>query len=332
MSTLDLGIDFGSSYTSIYARGQGIVLREPTVLVLDADGSLFAAGEEAKKLIGRTPRERKVVFPVFEGVIASPEGAALLLEYFLAKVIPTKLLRPRVRAILSVPCGAAAKDRRALEDAAAIAGVREPVAVEGALCQLLGLDYPYRSKTPVLSVDIGGGKTDVTVIADGAIVAGCTLGVGGNNVDTGIIDWLIKEYGLKIGLLSAEKLKSTMLSLSERENGTSMAAGQDVDSGTPRSMLVSSKMLYPVAAHYYDKIGEVLDVMMKSLPAELSSSLMERGMHLTGGGSRMNGLSAYLARTIGYKYRTIANADFVTVLGAGRICEDPKLLQAVANL
>ena len=328
MSTLDLGIDFGSSYTSVYARGQGIVLREPTVLVTEG-GEMVAAGEEARKLIGRIPRQRKIVFPVFEGVVANRDAAEQLLEYFLSKVVPGRVLRPKVRAVITVPCGATAKDRSAIEEIAAEIGIREAYVVEGCICQMLGLDYPYRQKQPIINVDIGGGKTDVSVIADGAIVAGCTLGVGGNNVDTGIIDWLVKEYSLRIGVLAAEKLKTTVLTLSDRENPTGMVTGQDVEKNTPRSMLVSAKMLYPVVAHYYDRIGEVLDVMMKSLPADLAGPLMEYGVHLTGGGSKMSGLVPYLSRTVGYRYRTIANAEFVTVLGAGRICEDPRRMQAL---
>ena len=331
MGTLDLGIDFGSTFTTVYAKGQGIVLREPTVLVTEADGTPFAAGEEAKKLIGRTPKERKVVFPVFEGVIANRDGAESYLDYVFSKVVPGKILKPKVRVVATVPCGATAKDRGTLEEVLSAVGVRETVLVEGCRCQMLGLDFSYRQSQPVVLVDIGGGKTDVSVVADGSIVAGCTLGVGGNNVDTGIIDRLMAESGLRVGLLSAEKLKSTVLSLSERENPTGMISGQDVQSGTPRSMLASSRMLYPVVAHYYDKIGEVLDVTVKSLPADLSGALIARGVYLVGGGSKMSGLVGYFERTLGYSYRTVANADFVTALGAGRICEDPKLMPAIVN-
>lgn len=332
MGYMELGIDFGSSYTSIYAKGQGIVLREPTVMVLEGDGTLSAAGEPAKKLIGKLPPDKRVCFPVFEGVVTSREAASQLLEYFLDKIMPARLFRPKIRAVLNVPCGASPRDKQTLEEAAAQVGVKEPIVVEGCLCQHLGLDFSFRRTQPVLTVDIGGGKTDVSVIADGRIVAGCTLGVGGNNVDTGIIDWLLREYQLKIGLLTAEKLKSTVCSLSERENGTSMVAGQDVTKNAPRSMLVSSKMLYPVIAHYYDKISEVVDVMVKSLPAEISGGILEDGIHLTGGGSKMAGLVPYLVRTLGYSYKTIANADLVSVLGAGKLCEDSKLLKTVFQL
>ena len=332
MSYLELGIDLGSSVTSIYAKGQGIVLREPTVLVLEADGTPAAVGDAAKKLIGKLPRDKKVCFPVFEGVVISREGATQLLAAFLEKVMPAKLIRPKIRAVLGVPCGATPRDKQMLEEVAAEAGIREPIVVENCICQHLGRDFSLRRTQPVLTVDIGGGKTDVSVIADGRILAGCTLGVGGNNVDTGIIDWLLQEYQLKIGLLTAERIKSSVCSLSERENGTSMITGQDVAKNAPRSMLVSAKMLYPVVAHYYDKISEVADVMIKSLPAEISAAILEDGIHLTGGGSRMAGLVPYLVRTLGYSYQTIANADFVSVLGAGKLCEDPKLQKAVFDL
>jgi rod shape-determining protein MreB len=327
-----LAMDMGTSYTKVYKQDEGLILFEPTVAAVKGSGEESFFGNAAKKLIGKTSQNVSIIFPIFEGVIVNFDAAVELLKYFKSKIVVKSFFPKKIKLLMSVPCGLEVEEKLDYERAALKAGFNEVYLIDAPVACAAGISQHIESYTPVFVADIGGGVTDAAVVNMGGVIVGSTLSVGGNNVDTGIIDYLIVEQGIKTGLMTAEKLKTDIGSLYPNDNTSMMIGGTETESGNPASMLVSSKNVNGIIEYYYRKILDVLAETLKSLPPEISADVVDRGIYLCGGGSSVLGIERYFYKALKIPVNIVNEPAYACVSGLGKIISDKKLFEKYAGL
>lgn len=323
-----IAIDMGSVNTVIYQLGSGVVLSEPSVVALSVNGksSIRAVGSEAKKLIGKTAETTKIVFPIVEGEIADIKNATAMTENFLNKITLRKLsLRPK--ALVSVPCGIENDEIKKYAKVLSGAGVYNTDFVESPILTALGLGIPVSESTPCFIIDVGGGTTNIAAVSLDGVIAGVNVNMGGRNVDAMIINRIADLFGLRIGMLTAEKIKTQIASLIEGDATRTVINGRDIDSGKPRSVSVSaSDVLLPVAA-FFDKIFEIASMVMAKLPAEVSAEIRRSGVYFSGGVSRLPGLDGYFREHMAIRANVFEDPEMTAAIGGGILLGNEKLLK-----
>lgn len=323
---LKLAIDFGTAVTKIYQLGSGIVLSEATCVTVDKETNRIRAyGNDAKKLLGKSA-DTDVVFPVYEGDIVEEALAGALLEYFLGKIVRRSF---GVEALFCVPCGCTEELRGKYLRVARKAGLSRVNFIETPYLAALGQDVPLNESNPVFALDIGAGKTSLAVFSLDGIIAGLSMNVGGNNMDIHIIDHIASLYNLKIGSLSAEKLKNTVGSLIESDNQSTIVNGRDVTTGKPRSVAVYSQDIMLPITLYLDKILEYAELVLRKLPAEVSAAMCRNGVFLSGGICTIPGLDAYIANYLQMEAHIGKDPQMAVVLGGGRAIGNPALMHKI---
>lgn len=325
-----IAIDLGSVNTVIYQLGSGVVLSEPSVVALSVNGksSIRAVGSEAKKLIGKTAETTKIVFPIVEGEIADVKNATAMTEIFLNKITLRKLsLRPK--ALVSVPCGIENDEIKKYAKVLSGAGVYNADFVESPILTALGLGIPVSESTPCFIIDVGGGTTNIAAVSLDGVIAGVNVNMGGRNVDAMIINRIADLFGLRIGMLTAEKIKTQIASLIEGDATRTVINGRDIESGKPRSVSVSaSDVLLPVAA-FFDKIFEIASMVMAKLPAEVSAEIRRSGVYFSGGVSRLPGLDGYFRENMAIRANVFEDPEMTAAIGGGILLGNEKLLKKV---
>lgn len=326
---IELAIDIGTSKTAIYQRETGLVLSEPSVAAIlqGKSATLKCAGSEAKKLIGKAPSNIKINFPLFEGLITLPFVASLMLEHFLLKITQNKLLKSKVEALITTPCGISALDKEIFENVALDAGIKKAFIIESPHVSALNLNCSLKS--PILIVDIGGGKTDISVVSEEGIIKGCSLGIGGNNMDTGLIDFISEEYRFKMGLLTAERIRIQIGTLHENDNSSITVNGKDVIKEIPCSMEISSKSIKPIISYYYGKIAEVIKSLINDLDKTTLNAISQSGAYFIGGASTISGLKEFFGDYLKMRVTVLEEPAYTTVKGAGKLLNDKKLLKSI---
>ncbi len=323
-----IAIDMGSVNTVIYQLGSGVVLSEPSVVALSVNGksSIRAVGSEAKKLIGKTAETTKIVFPIVEGEIADIKNATAMTENFLNKITLRKLsLRPK--ALVSVPCGIENDEIKKYAKVLSGAGVYNADFVESPILTALGLGIPVSESTPCFIIDVGGGTTNIAAVSLDGVIAGVNVNMGGRNVDAMIINRIADLFGLRIGMLTAEKIKTQIASLIEGDATRTVINGRDIESGKPRSVSVSaSDVLLPVAA-FFDKIFEIASMVMAKLPAEVSAEIRRSGVYFAGGVSRLPGLDGYFREHMAIRANVFEDPEMTAAIGGGILLGNEKLLK-----
>lgn len=330
MALIELAIDIGTSKTAIYQKGTGLVLSEPSVVATSQgkNSGLKSAGSDAKKLIGKALPNIKINFPVFEGLITLPFATTLMLGHFITKITGKNMfLRPKIRALITTPCGISNLDKQVFESVANEAGIKEAIIIESPNVSVLSL--PVSALSPVLVIDIGGGKTDIAVVSDDGIISGCSLGIGGNNMDTGIIDYLSDEYKFKIGLLTAEKTRIQIGSLYENDTLGLEINGKDIIKGIPCSMEITSDNISQTLIYYYEKIAEVTKSLIDSLDKDISKIIYSTGAYVIGGASAIAGLEGFLSGYLKMPVKFIEDSSYAAVNGAGKALNDKNLLKRI---
>ena len=325
-----IAIDLGSVNTVIYQLGSGVVLSEPSVVALSVNGksSIRAVGSEAKKLIGKTAETTKIVFPIVDGEIADVKNATAMTENFLNKITLRKLsLRPK--ALVSVPCGIENDEIKKYAKVLSGAGVYNADFVESPILTALGLGIPVSESTPCFIIDVGGGTTNIAAVSLDGVIAGVNVNMGGRNVDAMIINRIADLFGLRIGMLTAEKIKTQIASLIEGDATRTVINGRDIESGKPRSVSVSaSDVLLPVAA-FFDKIFEIASMVMAKLPAEVSAEIRRSGVYFSGGVSRLPGLDGYFRENMAIRANVFEDPEMTAAIGGGILLGNEKLLKKV---
>jgi rod shape-determining protein MreB len=326
----DVAIDLGTANTLVFVKGRGIVLNEPSVVAVDrSTDRVLAVGAEAKMMLGRTPEEITAIRPLKDGVIADFEVTEDLLREFIHKVQKHKfLVRPRI--IISVPSGITEVERRAVIDSAERAGGREVLLVYEPIAAAIGVQLPVSSPTGNMVVDIGGGTTEIAVIALNGIVNKTSIRVAGDEMDEAIANYAKKAYNMLIGEQTAERIKIEIGSAFPLPEELDMEVkGRDLVRGIPRTLRISS---VEVREALQEPVGNIVNALRESLeqtPPELAADIVDRGIFLTGGGALLRGLDLLLREVTNLNIRVADDPLTCVVRGAGTILENPLVYEKV---
>jgi len=319
----DLGIDLGTANTLVHVRGRGILLREPSVVAIEKESrKVLAVGEEAKRMLGRTPGTIVAIRPLKDGVIADFDQTEKMLRYFISKV-QRRSMWTSPKVVIGIPSGITEVEERAVKEAARKAGAKEAYTIEEPMAAAIGAGLPVAEPTGSMVVDIGGGTTEVAVISLGGIVTSRSVRVAGDEMDESIVSYVRRTYNLFIGERTAEEVKFEIGSAyclnGER---TMQVRGRDLVSGLPRCATISSSEIREAIQEPVNAIVEAVKLTLESCPPELASDIMERGIVLAGGGALLEGLDELLARETAMPVHVATDPLSCVVVGTGRVLEE----------
>lgn len=328
----DMGIDLGTANTLVYMKGKGIVIREPSVVAIQVNTKqVLAVGEEAKKMIGRTPGNIVAIRPLKDGVIADFDVTSNMLKYFIKKATLKKsIFQPRV--VICVPSGVTEVEKRAVEEAAIHAGAKEAYLIEEPMAAAIGAGLPVHEATGSMVVDIGGGTTEVAIISLGGIVTSKSIRVGGDELDEAIATHIKREYSLLIGERTAENVKISIGSADKDTPVTTMdIRGRDLISGLPKTLNISSAEIYEALKEPVFNILEAIKSTLEKTPPELASDVMEFGIMLTGGGALLEGLDRLVRSETGMPVHVAENPLDCVVIGTGQALDSIEVLKKTVS-
>jgi rod shape-determining protein MreB and related proteins len=315
------GVDLGTCNTLIYQQGKGIVLQEPSVVAIRTDtGTIEAIGQEAHAMIGRTPINLEVVYPLKDGVIANFEMTSAMLKYFISKIHRRNLLFRSSHVIISVPCGITEVQKRAVEEMIIHKGARKSVTVEEPLAAAMGAGLPVGEPIGSMVLDIGGGTSQVALISLGGIVLSKHVPYGGMSIDQDIIEYVKKTYNLIIGERTAEEIKKNTATATKLEKEKRMdVRGRDLVLGLPKTISITSNEIFEILDDFFNMLVESIRQAMEQCPPELAGDVMERGILLCGGGALLQGLDRRLQKETGIPVNLAENPMECIVLGTGKM-------------
>jgi rod shape-determining protein MreB len=319
----DIGIDLGTANTLVYVRNQGIVLNEPSVVAVEqSSGKILAVGSAAKEMTGRTPGGIAAIRPLKDGVIADFEISEKLISDFIRRVVKHKyLMKPRV--VISVPSGITEVEKRAVRDSAENAGAREVYLLQEPMAAAIGVGLPVEQPTGCMIIDIGGGTSEIAVIALNGIVNDISIRVAGDELNDAIIMYLKKNYNLLIGELTAEDIKIRIGSAFPLEKELSLEVrGRDLVAGIPKNLTLSSAQVREALSETIDIMVEALRQALERTPPELASDILERGIILTGGGALLRGLDKKLREETNLPVNVAEDPLTCVARGAGKVLEN----------
>lgn len=326
----DIGIDLGTANTLAYVKGRGILLDEPSVVAIDRDTKeIYAVGNKAKEMVGRTPGNILAIRPLKDGVIADFDVTEKLLRDFITKA-NRRLGWMRPRVVVAVPSGVTEVEKRAVIDATLSAGAKDARVIEEPMAAAIGAGLPVQEPTGNMIVDIGGGTTEVAVISLGGIVSHRSVRVAGDEMDEAIIQHIRRNYNLLIGERTAEDIKKTIGTACPQESEMIMdVRGRDLVTGLPKTVSVSSEEVREALSEPIAAILEAVRVTLERTPPELAADIMDRGIMMAGGGALLTGLDALLSQETGMPVHITEDPSTAVVLGTGLALEHYDLLQRV---
>jgi rod shape-determining protein MreB len=330
----DIGIDLGTANTLVYVRGKGIVLREPSVVAIESNtNTVLAVGNDAKRMIGRTPGNIRAIRPIRDGVIADFDITQQMLQDFLYKVHNrTTFLRPRV--VICVPSGVTAVERKAVKDATKQAGAREAFLMEEPMAAAIGAGLAVHEPRGNMVVDIGGGTTEVGVISLGGVVYSKSIRIAGDEMDRAIMTHIKKSYNLLIGERTAEEIKIKLGSAridgkdpESKEEITTEVRGRDLVNGLPNTITLTSTEIQEALAEPIMAIVTAVKVALEQTPPELAADIIEYGLTLTGGGALLLGLNDLIKQETGVDAHIAEDPLTCVVKGTGIVLEELETIQ-----
>jgi rod shape-determining protein MreB len=316
----DIGIDLGTASVLVYIKGKGIVLREPSVVAIDKNtNKLLAVGEEARRMLGRTPGNIVAIRPLREGVISDYDITEKMLKYFINRVCGGKVFRLfKPRIMVCVPSGVTEVERRAVIDAAMQAGARKTYLIEEPIAAAIGAGIDIAKACGSMVVDIGGGTTDIAVISLGGTVVSTSIKVAGDKFDEAIVRYMRKKHNIMIGERTAEELKINIGTVYPRVQEVSMdVRGRNLISGLPKTINVTSTEIMEALEEPISNIVEAVHAVLERTPPELAADISDRGIVLTGGGSLIYGLDKLLQEKTGINVLIADDAISCVALGTG---------------
>lgn len=328
--TKDMGIDLGTANTLVYIKGQGIVVREPSVVAIRDDSKqVLAVGEEAKRMIGRTPGNIVAIRPMKDGVIADFDVTQSMLSYFIQKAAAKKgVVSPRIA--ICVPFGVTEVEKRAIEEAARQAGAKDAFLIEEPMAAAIGAGLRIEEPEGNMVVDIGGGTSEIAIISLGGIVTAKSIRLGGDELDEAIVSYVKKEYSLMIGERTAENVKITIGSAyKEGEDVEMEIRGRDLITGLPKTMQISSSEVRDALREPVNSIVDGIKSTLEKTPPELASDIMENGIMLTGGGALLKGLDKLVKEETGMPVKIAENPLDCVAIGTGKSVEDAEIFEKV---
>ncbi len=333
----DLAIDLGTANTLVYIKGQGVVIREPSVVAVQHDSrggyKVLAVGEEAKLMLGRTPGNIMAIRPLKDGVISDFDITQAMLRHFIHQVQKNNasFFRFKPRIIIAVPSGITQVERRAVRESAESAGVKEVFLIEEPMAAAIGAGLPITEASGNMIVDIGGGTTEVAVISLAGIVYSDSARVGGDAMDENIIQFVKKKYNLLIGERSAEEIKIHLGSAFEpKEPKTREIKGRDLVTGIPKTLVLNDAEIRESLADVCDEIVQTVRNALERTPPELASDIVDKGIVLAGGGSLLDGLDALLREQTGLSVFHAEDPLSCVAIGTGKVLDQIDLLSSIA--
>ena len=322
MLSYDIGIDLGTASILVYIKGKGIVLKEPSVVAFDRDtNEIKEIGEEARKMIGRTPGNIVAIRPLRQGVISDYDITEKMLKYFIKKAMGKKTLR-KPRISVCIPSGATEVEKKAVEDATYQAGAREVSIIEEPVAAAIGAGIDISKACGNMIVDIGGGTSDVAVISLGGTVVSTSVKIAGDVFDEAIVRYMRKKHNLLIGERTAEEIKIAIGSAYPRPEMTTMdVRGRNLVTGLPKTMTVTSDEMMDALKEPAMHIVEAVHNVLERTPPELAADVYERGIVMTGGGSLLRGLDELIEEKTGINTMVAEDAMTVVATGTGKFIE-----------
>lgn len=326
----DIAIDLGTATTLVYVRGKGIVLSEPSVVAVDRETNrVRAVGDEAKRMLGRTPSNIVAIRPMRDGVIADFEITESMIRHFIRKVHNSRRIS-RPRMIIGIPSGITEVERRAVRESAERAGAREVYLITEPMAAAIGAGLPIQEPAGSMVVDIGGGTTEVAVISLGGIVVFKSSRTAGDELDNAIITHVKREYSMFIGERTAEEIKMKIGSAFPLDPEETMEIkGQDLVAGLPKTMVITTEEIRNALEEPVSEILSAIRQTLERTPPELAADIVDRGMILTGGGAKLRGLDRLIAEETKLPVIVAEEPIECVVLGAGRALEELDTLREV---
>lgn len=324
----DIAIDLGTANTLIYLSGKGIVINEPSIVARSIhDGKVIAVGNEAKAMMGKTHRGLETIRPLQDGVIANFNMTDEMLQGFIRKINLNRLSRPKM--VICVPSGVTEVERRAVKDSGERANAKEVYLIEEPMAAAIGIGLEISKPIGNIIVDIGGGTTEVAVIALNGVVSKETIRIAGDEMDEAIVQWFRNEHKLDIGLPTGEAIKKTVGSAMRMKAETISVKGRDLVSGIPKVVDVSSDEIRQALKDPINNIVEAVRRALEQTPPELSADIIDRGIILTGGGALLRGLDQILRERTKVPVNIAEDAMLSVVKGTGMVLEDLDKYEAV---
>jgi rod shape-determining protein MreB len=330
----DIGIDLGTANTLVYVKDRGIVLREPSVVaVQQGSRRVLAVGDEAKRMLGRTPGNIIAVRPMKDGVISDFEITEEMLKQFIRKVHRKgRLISPRPRVVIAVPSGITEVEKRAVRESAYHAGARYVNMIEEPMAAAIGVGLPVQEAAGNMIVDIGGGTTEVAIISLAGIVFSRSIRVAGDEMDESIINYMKRAYNLVIGERTAEEIKIKIGSAYPLEKETSIEVkGRDLVAGLPKTLTITSQEVREALLDPISTIVESVRISLERCPPELSADLVERGIVLAGGGALLRGLDRLIAEETGLPVYVAEDPLSAVAEGTGKVLQELDFLTKLTS-
>ncbi len=320
----DMAIDLGTANTLVYVKGKGIVLNEPTIVAINKKtGQLVAVGNEAKTMLGRTPSHIEVVRPLVDGVISDFEVTEEMLGYLIGKVRTDMRSIVAPRMLIGVPSGITNVEMRAAQDAAKNAGARDVFLIEEPMAAAIGAKLPIGKAIGSMIIDIGGGTTDIAVISLSGLVVSKNLRIAGDHLNASITSYIRDQFKVHVGEKTAEDAKIALASISQSESSKEIVArGRDVVTGLPREVIITDADVRDAIASQVDTIVENVRRVLEETPPEVLADIMQRGIHLSGGGALIPGLAPLLEHALQVPVVVVPDPLRAVVRGAGIVIED----------
>ncbi len=332
----DMAIDLGTANTLVYVKGRGVVLNEPSVVAIAENGEkpqVLAVGEEANRMIGRTPGNIRAIRPMRTGVIGDFDVAQEMIKHFIRKVYQRRFFaHPSI--IVSVPSGATPVESRAIREAAQAAGARRVFLIEEPMAAAIGANLPVTEPTGSMIVDVGGGTTGVAVLSLGGIVSANTLRIAGYQLDEAISAYIRRSHNMAIGEATAERIKIEIGSALPPEDGngkTMVVKGLDLAQGIPRALEVSEREIAKCLSELVGSIIEVVKLTLEQTAPELSADIVDKGIVLTGGGALLSNLDIILRHATGLPVSIVEDPLTCGARGAGRVLEEIETLRSILD-
>ncbi len=328
----DVGIDLGTANTLVYVKGRGIVINEPSVVAINQKtGQILAIGQEAKKMVGRTPAHIIASRPLVAGVVSDFEVTEQMLKFFIDKVHRESFsILPRPRVAIGIPSGVTEVEKRAVEDATRSAGAREVYLIEEPMAAAIGIRMPVQEATGNMIVDIGGGTTEVAVISLGGIVVSKSLRIAGDRLNEDIINYAREEFNLLLGEKTAEDIKLAVGSAYplEEKIETTMR-GRDIVTGLPKEVTVDDTQIRKALGRSIKSLINAIKGTIEETPPELVADIMERGVYLVGGGGLLRSLDQLVSEQTEMPVKLVEDPLTAVVRGTGMVLEDVDALSDV---
>ncbi len=335
MAKLEIALDLGTSFTSVYVSGNGIVLHEPSVIAYFDNGGkrrTRAVGAEAYAMMGRAPEKTKTVCPIVDGAIKDPEACSDMLSEFMKKILPDSyLIKPRIRCVLGVPIGISVEEREMYEEVLMRAGIEEITMISSVMLAAIGVEMPVSASFGGVVVAIGGGATEIAILSLSGIKSGCSITIGGDMIDRALMDGISGIYRLNIGRAAARSIKEKICSLIRNDCASVNISGMDIETKNIRSAVATADTLFNVVYDYYKNITDAVASLINSCTPTIAAEIQRYGLTVVGGGAQIPGLAAMMSRLLNLRVQVAPDAQFATVLGGGKLLSDNYLLEDILS-